>query len=199
MPSSRLLEDMAGSPCFEDILYVEACKNKIESDSEIVGWFEGFEIWVYKVRQCEQPACKGRLTVGKGIEDGALMWKIRKPRLRSEDEIEYWVQQSPPFDSDTKSEFIGGLRLLVQKWPKQWPGSSAGDTNDSFVHKITKGNQLPFSKKTLKVMKEVLHLPPSYLHDFTGDYAVPLRLKWVEYETKDGIRTNLGSSCLLSM
>jgi hypothetical protein len=137
----------------------------------------------------------GNLTPGHwarplGSQDEIERWMNPPQPLvsGSDDDITHWINKSqrPPLISG--EEFVGGLRLLVQRWPKFWPtthkaeeGKPDPTTGDesTFLYQITKGHKLPFSKDTLDLMLDVLHLPPSYLHDLTGDYAVPLRLKWV--------------------
>jgi hypothetical protein len=126
---------------------------------------------------------------------------------------------------DDEYHAVGGLRLLVQKWPhnKLREGVEGCEgvrrkhqdlqqryqthsVTDWACYPVTEGtrekrHRLPFSSpETLNLIMETFHLPQSYPYDFTRPYSVPIRFQWIEYgmnTTEHG--ANLGSSIFLCM
>ena len=211
----RLPEDMQGSPFFENLLYSEAVKKKtVLIDLP----FQGYGIWVYRVgpyHRLLQYAILKAFKVASGDEAGRFIVRRRLcVQLKTKKEKEDWTKFSPePPRQDV--ELVGGLRLLVQEWKEltedlpdleERGNDSADKPKIRFVDEITNGCRLPFSHTTLDLMIHEFGLPPSYIHDLVGDYAVPLCLKWVTYsaqcvpEVKPGpSRTNLGWSLFCSV
>jgi hypothetical protein len=109
--------------------------------------------------------------------------------------------------------FLGGIRLLVQEWPRKWAPSEGQlpvDTSsevdsedvhlssDSFVSWLTPrqtqmvGNDryiakgfLPFSRYTLQRLTNAFHLPKGYALDLLGEIGIPMRLSWIDYAAND--------------
>lgn len=131
------------------------------------------------------------------------------------DEIEEFSVEDLKKRSQTPTyegfKVLGGLRLVVQEWPKTWPGKVAKkDDGNEFVSWLvtrrsdspdgdrTEPGLLPFGEKTLEVLIKSLNLPLSYPNDLLGLFGLPLRLQDVH---DDKGKTYLGilSSILMAL
>ncbi|TAQ87652.1 hypothetical protein B7494_g4006 [Chlorociboria aeruginascens] len=141
--------------------------------------FKLIEIWIYK----------------EGEEIGLSVNPYDD--LKTREVQEYLRDEKDPFPEGTV--ILGGLRLLIQEWPRTWAPSkedgsqgSASSTRgseelnqeastDSFVSWLRVKHQwgdpgiLPFSKYTLDLMTKKFSLPQSYPNDLLGDVPIPLR------------------------
>lgn len=109
---------------------------------------------------------------------------------------------------------LGGIRLLVQEWPRRWDPEGEGElhmdyssevdsedvhfSSDSFVnwltpqqtridgdkHHMAKG-YLPFSRYTLQRLTNAFHIPKGYSLDLLGEIGIPMRLSWIDYASTD--------------
>jgi len=118
-----------------------------------------------------------------------------------------------------KRKLLGGLRLLVQEWPKRWTSQEMEDkfslrspddstrlskedsenSPDRFIDWLKHEGSyriLPFNQRTLKLMTNAFRLPPSYPFDLSSEVAVPLRCNWIrcpsDEVTDDEPPINLG-------